>query len=327
MTSCFGHISALPHSRTFIALGDSVPSGFGLTGYRYDSGGSYPSLLFEKLYREGYVDEFINMAVSGFTTTMLLEHLNSLDAEARSQFRNAEYVTLNIGGNNILTPFIEYLLQLRLVYGADNFVDGAADVLEGMGAIFSWLWGTFVEDNHGNNTDIDVVEGLGDIIFGLRDMFFGAGNMILGTPEAVAPFAGLFSPELAVMLLDGVDLFYHEFVEIIAWIEAAAPSATIIVNTVFNPIPPQVLFFSLSLSRWASILIGAINDVIIVESEERGYYVVNVYEYMSNRLDLMAFNLNPFGDGDISFDIIHPNAQGHALIAQMNFDEYTQRRD
>jgi len=67
--------------RTFIALGDSVSSGYGLPGYSASPEGGHTSLLFAKLEREGHVDEYHNFAISGFTTADLLELLRNMGGE------------------------------------------------------------------------------------------------------------------------------------------------------------------------------------------------------------------------------------------------------
>ena len=64
----------------------------------------------------------------------------------------------------------------------------------------------------------------------LRDVVtdtFNTGHIILG----------LFTPEIEAALEGGVQSFADEFSKIITWIETSAPRATIIVNTVYNPIP------------------------------------------------------------------------------------------
>jgi len=303
-----------PPPNTFIALGDSVPSGYGLYGYRDNPVGTYTSLLYEKLYHEGLTDKYINLAESGLTTTTLLQQLHSLDEDALFYFYNAEVITINIGGNNILTPFLRYTSALRIVDGAEDVAAGAGGIWSGIAGAWNWAWGA-------NDTD-GIMENIDDVITGLEDILHGIGDIVMGTPSAAAPFLGLFSPELETQLVDGVADFYYEFTQIITWVETAAPRATIIVNTIYNPIPPQLIFIPIYVSEWATYFINSMNYVITTESEARGHLVVDMYEHMTNRLDLMAFNLNPFAD-DISFDIIHPNAYGHGLIARLKFEALT----
>jgi len=303
-----------PPPRYYISLGDSISSGYGLPGYYHDPEGSYPSLLFGMLYAENYVDNHINLSQSGFTTSTLLELLHSKDAYDLVPFYHAKVVTINIGGNNILTPFIDYLYELRLVAGAEDIASGAGDVWSGMSGAWSFVRGAL----SGGNEYAEIRPNVDEVLSGLQDMLYGTADIVLGSPAAAAPFLGIFSPELENMLHEGTVAFYYEFTEIINWVMSAAPNATVIVSTIYNPIPPQLLIIPLSLSQWATELISAMNYVITSLDNTMGYIVVDVYPYLSNRLDLMAFNLNPFGSS-ISFDIIHPNAYGHRLIADMKF--------
>ena len=98
-----------PIPTAFIALGDSVSSGFGLSGYA--GRGSFAEyrhsrLFFNKLYENGIVEEYLNLAVTGYNTTDVLQLLHSTESDVLEYFYNASIITLNIGGNNILIPFM-----------------------------------------------------------------------------------------------------------------------------------------------------------------------------------------------------------------------------
>ena len=98
--------SSKPQKYNFIALGDSVASGYGLSS----KDESYSFVFCEMLKNEGFeINEYKNLAVSGLTTTTLLEILYNMDKEDLSLVKNAQIITLNIGGNNILCPFLDYL--------------------------------------------------------------------------------------------------------------------------------------------------------------------------------------------------------------------------
>jgi len=306
--------------RNYVALGDSVSSGYGLN----TQDDSYPSILFELLKEEGYVDEYRNFAVSGYTTTMLLEQLDTLDKEDLRFLRYTRIITLNIGGNNILTPFTEYLSELQVVSGASDVKSGASQLLSGawgvLSGIISGIGGLFFESGS-DVTVSDVIGSAGDILTGVGDILGGAGGIISGTPRAFSTFAGSFSPELEEKLGDGIQTFNDEFIEIIKWLQKRAPKATIIVNTVFNPIPQEVLKISLEISNVSGVLIDSLNYIIIEESEKRGALVVDINKAFTNQLDMAQFNLNPFA-GTLSLDIIHPNIEGHKLIAEQNFESF-----
>ena len=319
-----------PH--IYIALGDSVSSGYGLTGYAPSPVGRHSSLFFEKLEYEGFVDEYHNMAKSGFTTSMLLEMLNNMNNNELRLFQNARVITLNIGGNNILTPFLAYLSDLQLLSGADNIRTGVGGVLSGTwGVLYEIISGveSVLSDTGETSFRIgEVITGFGDIISGLGGLIAGAGEIIAGSHNVVTTWRGLPSTELEVMLADSIQTFSQDFREIIMWLERNAPKATVIVNTIYNPIPQDILRVSVPISNWANTLIESINHTIISESELRGFLVTDIYFYVSNRPDLMNFNFNPFA-GSLSLDIVHPNADGHNLIAQLNhatFIQYIQEK-
>ena len=314
-----------PH--IYVALGDSVPFGYGLAALEE----AYPAVFYEMLKNENYVDEYKNMAESGATTKRLLEILNSMDKEDLRLVLNARVITVNIGGNNILVPFLEYLDNLKVKTGAEDIKTGSGKILSG---IEEFIYVAINETKNASSDSSDdgllgVLANLWgkawDALSGLFETMSGAWKMLLGVPEAVNTFTGSFSDELKKELDEGVQAFSAEFIEIITWIEVHAPKATIVVNTVYNPIPQEVFGLSLELSNAADGYIKAMNDTIIEESKTRGYLVIDTYGNLSNQVELMNLNLDPTA-GDISFDI-HPNAKGHDLIAQLNYDGFVRHEN
>ena len=279
-----------------IALGDSVAAGYGL-----DSVYERTTVMFrQKLEDSGYtyIEYYINKAVDGYTTTRVLNLLNNMDEEQRNLFENARIITLNIGGNNILSPFREYLSQS---------VDFGEVISEGVDGIAE-------ADGFG--------EALGGFILAIAEAIRDA--ITIAATDAAAVLTGSFTPELEELLEQGTQRFITEFREIITWLETAAPNATIIVNTVHNPLPPQILIIPVELSNRAEELISAMNSVIFEESEARGFLVADVHARFTDEAyitELTAFNLNPLV-GELSIDIIHPNAYGHSIIAQLKYEQY-----
>ena len=307
-----------PEPHIYIALGDSIPSGYGLDSPEE----GYPALFYEMLKNDEYVDEYKNMATSGYTTTMLLEFLNGMDTEDTDFIQNARIVTLNIGGNNILSPFLKYLEDMDIISGTDDFKSGAEETWDVIMGIIAGVEGIISESENTKFTFGDILSGAWNMLTGLGNMLIGGVKILLGIPDAVSTFTGSFSDELKKELDDGVQTFSDEFIEIIAWIEIHAPKATIIVNTVYNPIPQKIQGISVDFSDAANAYIKSMNDIIIAESEKNGYLVIDVYAFLTNQTDMMNLNLDPLV-GDISFDI-HPNAEGHKSIAQLNFDSFMQ---
>ena len=98
----------------------------------------------------------------------------------------------------------------------------------------------------------------------------------------------------------------------------------IIVNTIYNPIPDQVFGLPLEISGTANSLIQSMNNEIIIVCGERGHLVSDIYSDIGNGLNMMNANVD-LSALTLSFDVFHPNAAGHELIAQRNYDTYIQR--
>jgi len=276
-----------------------------------------------------HVDEYKNKAVSGYTTTMLLDLLRNTDEGMLIYFGKAEIITLNIGGNNILSPFLTYLSDMEAVSGADNLRTGA----EALSSAWMVIADT-VSNSEDTNADEATTEiSVGDILSGIRDVVSGIGDLITGgrevasgMPSAISILTGSLSEELDAALEEGVEIFIDEFIQIIEWLENHAPNATIMVNTVYNPIPQEVMGVPIALSNRADELITTMNNVIFSESNVHDFVVVDISPHFDNRLDLMRFNLTTSVDA-LSFDIIHPNTEGHALIAELQYLYFLRNSD
>ena len=299
LISCTENDLIEPEPNLFIALGDSVSSGYGLH-YLEER---HTFMFYERLKENGYnyIEHYLNKAVAGYTTTDLLAFLNSMDEDTRNIFNSARIVTLNIGGNNVLTPFTRYISGREDIDIEDIIFEYTEEVAE--------------EDALGIGRRI--VDGALAVWGVVRDA-------VTDTVSTGRTILGLFTPELEATLEGGVQIFADEFGQIITWIETHAPRATIIVNTVYNPIPSQLLIIPVALSDRAEELIQVINSIIREESEARGFLVVDVHSRFaneSNLMGLMRFNLNPFAGG-VNVDIIHPNSTGHNIIAQLKYEQY-----
>ena len=313
-------ISSCPYaSRYYVALGDSVSAGYGLTS----NDESYPAILYNLLKKDGYANNYENMSVNGYTTTMLLEQLNNLDNEEMRILGNAQIITLNIGGNNLVVPFFNYLSKYKITYGIDeirprieSIIRNALNLIYGVrsrGQIF--------------NPNPDLSRAIiNDIVSRINAVIERYGNEeVTSNLKAISSILkGSFSAELNYELEKGVNAFTNEFKDIIIWLKINAPKATIIVNTVYNPIPQEILGESLEIYSITNKLIESMNNIIILESQSSGFNVTDTYNYLSSELDMMIFNLNPY-EGNLSLDLIHPNADGHKRIAELNYEVFKQR--
>jgi len=316
-----------PEPRIYVALGDSVPAGFGVANTE-----RYTALLFEMLKERDYIDKYLNMAEDGFTAATLLDFLHNLDEYDLNLIKSACVITLNIGGNDILAPLIEYLptqedvmdiaLELwdfiqesfELVSEVIEIAHDFQDAIENFNPWRVWELPAL----------INMVQEASPVLGDVTDMFDSVNELQL--VRMLPMLQGSFSPELDDMLLDGVDSFAVEFNKIIVWLNTHAPDAVIIVNTVYNPIPNQIFGLSLEgLSDRGSAFVRSINNIILENGYVKGYLVADVYTGFAGEPDNF---MNFFVDTTaltFSFDIIHPSVDGHRMIAGMNYELFISR--
>ncbi|MCL2197959.1 MAG: SGNH/GDSL hydrolase family protein [Defluviitaleaceae bacterium] len=325
--------------KVYIALGDSVSEGFGI----WSLADRHTSVFFEMLREQGFANEYVNLAVNGYTTADLLSLLNSLSPGELSNFQYARVITLNIGGNNILAPLWEHLPDADSLQGIiSETTDFIREAFGLMGEIMDFV-------SESREPIANILDFANEVIyfaenFGVRDIF-RLNDMIAAAPPVIdgamevfaevdameatvtemlgrtseleilglfALFSGELPPSMERDLHAGVRIFTREFIEILEWLEDNAPYATVIVNTVYNPLPSDLLGMSFGLSDESERFIQSLNRVILMESQSRGFIVSDIYGSLSNRPDMMNAN----------FDIIHPNPQGHYEIAKINFSDF-----
>jgi len=313
--------------RVYIALGDSVPAGFGVAETE-----RYTALFFDKLSEHGIVDTYVNFAEDGLTTAALLSFLRSMDEHQLSYFQYAHVITLNIGGNDILAPLVHYLPTAEgvvdIVFELWDFVQASMaivpEVLE-IAAGFQDALEDFslwrVWELPGLNR---MVQDASPVLGEVADMFDRVGELQL--VQLLPILEGEFSPELEAALASGVDGFADDFSEILKWLELHAPDAVIIVNTVYNPVPDQMLGMTLAgLSDRAGELIQAMNAIVVDGSAAHGYMVADVYAAFADAPDSV---MNFFVDTSaltLSLDVIHPSTDGHVIIAGVVYEVFVAR--
>lgn len=113
-------------SITYTALGDSIALGIGAN---FDAGdppalNGYTNMLKDHLVRIHDEVFYYNLAVSGLTSTELLGGLS--DPLAQDIVAQSDIITISIGGNDLLAPFMMGLFQFLSTYYVDqtgiNFV-------------------------------------------------------------------------------------------------------------------------------------------------------------------------------------------------------------
>lgn len=102
----FASTNTVNQKAIYVALGDSVPAGYGLSNTK----DGCVKLFSDTLKDNGYPNAMMNYAVSGITTDTLLSSLQNMQTanpESLTTIKNASIITVNIGGNNVLGPLIE----------------------------------------------------------------------------------------------------------------------------------------------------------------------------------------------------------------------------
>lgn len=107
-----------------LSLGDSIATGYGLENYNVldlsQAKGSYINQLGQALKIVP-----VNLAVDGITTSELLEQIGKQDVQ--DQIKRAKYITISIGGNNLLRPLLKSfttdLSGAQLGASMDSFED------------------------------------------------------------------------------------------------------------------------------------------------------------------------------------------------------------
>ncbi len=85
----------------YVAIGDSISTGYGLT---YKNNDLFVNKLAIKTGKQK-----LNLAIDGLTTTELIGAIHKFDASKMAAIANTGLITLSIGGNNLLQPFITAL--------------------------------------------------------------------------------------------------------------------------------------------------------------------------------------------------------------------------
>lgn len=104
--SSFTGTKAAAQEAVYVALGDSVPAGYGLG----DAKDCYVNRFSKLMTENGYLNKKYNYAVSGSTTKSLLsgfKNMQQTNPKKYEAINNADVITLNIGGNNVLGPFLK----------------------------------------------------------------------------------------------------------------------------------------------------------------------------------------------------------------------------
>lgn len=107
------HAKENPGAYKYVAFGDSIAAGYGLNNYAADQT-SAPADSYQALTGNFLKTSAINYAVSGTDSEDCIELLESGKADA--DLANADVITVSIGSNDLLLPFIQIVMDY---YGID----------------------------------------------------------------------------------------------------------------------------------------------------------------------------------------------------------------
>ncbi|MDR2546480.1 MAG: SGNH/GDSL hydrolase family protein [Lachnospiraceae bacterium] len=307
-----------------IAVGDSIAAGFGV-----DEKDRYPDLLFALLQADGQVNVYENIAVSGYTTAMLLAQLRRMDEAALARFAEARVITISIGGNNILSPFVANLPDVETITQLIADVNVIATEAMKLADIVGELDEDIKRMREGFQfSDLFRISDILDLASTLLDESAVIIDLI-GKVDANNPLNILSGPpsdELAAELEQGILDFAAEFAEVMAWMRENAPLATVIVNTVYNPLPDEFFSLEIGMSHYIDAYIRRINTIIRRERAAHGYLVADVYTVFDeeeDKADLLNYHLN-MEEMYLNFDIIHPNEKGHRMITELCYEAFVE---
>lgn len=142
-------------------------------------------------------------------------------------------------------------------------------------------------------------------------------NLAALTPADIQKLAGFtLSPADIAELSVGAQTFSTEFQQIITWLKTNNPTAKLIVSTLYNPIPEGLAMYDSS-----EQMIRGMNSLIEAGAAGGSYAIADTYSgFKSAEIAVTNFNLNPAA-GSLSVDI-HPNTEGHGLMAQIHYETY-----
>ncbi len=264
-------------SKTYLALGDSISTGYRLAD---KSTQSFPALV-KGMLGDEYT--LVNKAVDGETTTSLWEHLSQKDYQ--DQIRTAELITVTIGGNDFMDAMYDYLAEEMDLEPKLTGEQVASALMRGDAAVM--------------NAAAAVLE------------------------------QGGFQPEDS--FYDGVEERLHRNLSLI---RSLNPDATLILATQYHPfatlasqiamVQPYLAFLAPDYAAFGGAMVQLSEDIdraletwnaIIAQGKTAyAYQVAEVNRAFSEseiNLCNAGFSLDP-----IALDLdIHPNAQGHKVIA------------
>lgn len=266
----------------YTAFGDSIAAGYSLDGYAPDQtnapAGSYQSLTAAFLKTQSH-----NYAVTGNTSDDCISLLHS--GKADKDLADADIITLSIGSNDLLLPFIQIVM--------DYFTSGVQTqdpaVTDPAAADPAVIDPAIIEEQIKNGFSIPP-------------------SAIAKLPEYLQKCEGLLN-----QLSDHATLhaqaaaFADKFAAILSILHEKAPEAEIYVTNIYNPFA-----FIPKIGELADLYIQEINQAFSANAPD--YTLIDVYTpFHSQQLTNVQIDLT---GNKIRLDP-HPSPEGHAVISNL----------
>lgn len=296
---------------TYTAFGDSIATGYGLSGYVAGDAASaqesYRVLVAQALQEQtaGYTVRQHVCAQDGMDSTVLLERLTDPENEYYNGYREAaaasDVITVSIGSNDILHPFMEEVAKALDCDIAD--ISTKAEEIIQSGDMFLLL------------QMVNIVTELNKSLAGLSED--------TSTDDAAKLIAaGDFSGN--AKLNECCDQFKENIKLIAAKLRELAPNAVIYINNIYNPYRDARLINPLNdicvfdMANLSKFYIDQFNTAykdITVD-----YTMIDVYSAF-DACEVVPVNCNIRGSFGTDYTLDnynvdpHPIAEGHAIIA------------
>lgn len=236
--------------QSIVVLGDSISSGYGLTGYPSSTVDNYGNL-----FAAQYEAKVENLAVDGSTSAYWI----SAAEAAADTIADADTILMSVGGNDVLGLLLDDLQA------------------------FAW---------NSISTNISAITSEQ-----LQDIF---------STDIVGQFTEqLQQPDVMARYTEAGEGYADNLLAIVSAIKQANPTAPLFIQTIYNPFDGATGFEALS--DIAQEILAPINEAILINADQAGYLAVDVHTAFVGQ----GMALTNIGRLDI-----HPNAAGHAKIAQ-----------
>lgn len=263
----------------YAAFGDSIAAGYGLPGYaaaQEAPADSYQALTADFLQTESY-----NYAVTGDNSDDCIQILNS--GEADEILADADAVTLSIGSNDLLLPFIDIVMEHFSI-------------------------GDTAPSASGEETPQEA-EKRKEIEEQLKNGF----SLPQLTPSQIADYYRQ-AEALLGELADNATLhaqaagFAQKFQDILSLLTEKAPNAKIYVTNIYNPFA-----FLPKIGEMADVYIHEINEAFSEDAPD--YTLIDVYTPFQQQ-ELTNVKIDLAQPNGIHLDP-HPSKEGHKVISNL----------